>query len=183
MSSINKTYGFEIDIRQRGGDIIIQHEPNEDGEKLEDWLKFFNHSFIIFNIKEDGIENKVLKIIKRYEITNYFFLDLSFPSLVKLASSGEKNIASRISKYENINTTLSLKSMVSWVWVDLFEDKIPLSQSEYKILKDHNFKICLVSPELLSRGKDSILKVQDQIKKNAFVFDAVCTKEVELWEK
>ena len=47
--------GAEIDIRSFTNELIINHNSFEVGTKLKEWLKFYDHNFIIFNIKEEGI--------------------------------------------------------------------------------------------------------------------------------
>ena len=62
---IPNRYGVEIDLRSFKNDIILNHEPYKNGEKLIDYIKHFNHRFIVANIKEAGIENDVIKILKK----------------------------------------------------------------------------------------------------------------------
>ena len=45
-------YGIEIDLRDNlNGEIYISHDPFKNGENLDTFLNFYNHSFIILNIK------------------------------------------------------------------------------------------------------------------------------------
>ena len=85
-------------------------------------------------------------------------------------------------KYESINSVLSLKGKLSWVWIDFFT-KFPIDFEIYKILKSHNFKLCIVSPELQGHTNSKCLDLKNYIKSNAMYFDAVCTKKVNFWEE
>ena len=152
-------YGIEVDLRDFNGNIILAHDPFIDGNLLMFFLKFYNHSFIILNIKSEGIEYKVLEIIKLYNIKNYFFLDSTIPMINNLIKIGEKNIAIRYSEYETIETVLNFTNKVNYVWVDCFYDYI-LNNSIFKILKNNNFLICIVSPELQNRELDIIKYIQ-----------------------
>ena len=105
---VPKKYGVEIDLRDYGDKIILQHDPFKKGVDFENYLKFYNHKFIILNIKSEGIEFKVLKILKRFKIKNYFFLDCSFPMINLLSSKNEKKIALRFSEFESIQTIISM---------------------------------------------------------------------------
>ena len=96
-------YGVEIDLRDYQDKIILQHDPFKDGECFEEYLKNYNHGTMILNIKSEGIEHAVLKLIKKYNIRDYFFLDCSFPMINLLISSGEKNIALRFSEFEGLD--------------------------------------------------------------------------------
>ena len=109
-------------------------------------------------------------------IADYFYLDLSFPFLVKLMNMGEKRIAVRFSEYESVETCLSLTGKVDWVWVDCFT-RFPMDQECYHKLSRY-FKICLVSPELVGRESE-IEKVREAV--DGMEIDAVCTKVPEKW--
>jgi hypothetical protein len=142
----------------------------------------FNHNLLIANVKEEGIENRILKEFKNRNITNFFFLDQTFPFLIKLVRAGEKRTAVRFSEFESMETVVSLAGKVEWVWVDSF-DRFTFTSTQNKTLRDLGFKLCLVSPELqgrnlLAEGKN----IRRLIAKENLKFDAVCTKEPEFWE-
>ena len=130
---IPSVYGIEIDLRDNlNGDIYIAHDPFINGELFDTFLQHYKHSFIILNIKSERIEYKILELLTKYKINNYFFLDSSFPMIYKLSNEGEKNIALRFSEYEGLDTILSMKGKVTWVWVDCFTQN-PLSKEKYII--------------------------------------------------
>ena len=174
-------YGIEIDLRAFKQKIVIHHEPFLEGEVFEKWLEFYYHKTLILNIKEEGIEFEILKILKKNNINNFFLLDQSFPSLIKLIKSGENRTAFRISKFESINSAFKLKEKPDWIWVDFFEQYF-FEKKEFKRLKDVGYKICLVSPELLGYEKNATEKICKRIAKERFLIDAVCTKFPDLWE-
>ena len=174
--------GVEIDIRSNGQDLILQHDPFAAGTQFHDWLKCYQHQLIILNIKEEGLEERILSYLNEFNIKNYFFLDQSFPFLVKSARQGQKQSAVRLSEYESINTVKNLASHVNWVWIDYFT-KFPLDSSEVNELKRLDFQLCMVSPEL--QGYDPEI----EISKLAYLFnssqiqlDAICTKRPDLWK-
>lgn len=174
-------YGVELDLRDRADRLIISHDPFSDGEDFEEYLKHYNHGTMILNIKSERIEHRVLELVKEYNIKDYFFLDSSFPMIKLLSESDEQNIAVRFSEYEGLDTILSLKGRVNWVWVDCFT-KLPINHNSYKLLKDNGFKLCLVSPELQGRLED-IGSYKQYLEEQNIVFDAICTKthNVTLW--
>ena len=183
LKKIPTGYGVEVDIRNASNKLILHHEPYEKGDSFEEFCSEFKHAFMIINIKTEGIEEKILSILKRYNIENYFWLDLTFPSIVKLMNKGEKNIAIRFSEYEPIESCLALKNKVNWVWVDTFT-KLPLDKESFDKLKQSNFKICLVCPERWGRHED----IDDCIRYfhiNKIKIDAVMTAKnyVKMWEK
>ena len=86
------------------------------------------------NIKSERIEWNVLKLLKKYNINNYFFLDSSFPMIYQLSTTGEKNIALRFSEFEGLDTIIKKKDKVKWVWIDCFT-KNPLTFEIYNQVK------------------------------------------------
>lgn len=182
LNLIDSKYGVEIDLRDNtNGDVYLQHDPFIQGETFDDFLKVYNHSFIILNIKSERIEYKILDILKKYNIQNYFFLDSSFPMIIKLSREGIKNIALRYSEYEAIDTILNMKGLVDWVWVDCFS-RNPLDRGTYKSLKNAGFKLCFVSPELQNQT-EKLNEYRDFFIKENITLDMVCTKSynVDKW--
>ena len=182
LKQVDTSFGVEIDIRSFGDNLILNHEPFENGELFSEWLKFYNHKFLILNTKEEGLEEIILVELGEKGINNFFFLDLSFPFLIKLANEGEKRCAVRLSEFEDIKTVINLSGLVSWVWVDCFT-KFPMTRLELDLLKEtHGFNLCIVSPELQGRGSETdIKKFVNDINMLNLNIDAVCTKYPELW--
>lgn len=184
LQTISNNYGVEIDLRDSNKHIIVTHDPFTSGELFEEYLKYYNKKSIILNIKSERIEYTIIDILKKNNITDYFFLDCSFPMIYQLHKQGENNIAIRLSEFESIETVLLVAHMVKWVWVDCFTS-FPLTKEIYNTIKKANLKIILVSPELQSHTIDKIHEYKDIIKKNNFKIDAICTKyyNIPLWEK
>ena len=182
LKNVPTSYGVEIDIRSYNSKLILSHDPLIKGETFEKWLKFYKHSFLIINIKEEGLEPEIIKILKRFNLKNYFFLDQSFPFIIKYANLLHKNSAIRFSDYECVETVLFSKKKVSWIWVDFFNN-FPLNLKNINRLKNTKLKICLVSPELHKHRKSSEIKTIFKIlKKIKFIPDAICTKYPKIWE-
>jgi len=181
LNNTPRELGVEVDIRSNDGKLIIHHDPFSNGPNFEDWLNEFRHQTLILNVKEEGLEAPILKLMKKYNIDNFFFLDQSFPFLKKTSSMGEKRCAVRISEYEDVKTALSLSGMVDWVWVDCF-NIFPINKQEFIELKNAGFKLCFVSPELQGRtNKKHVLEFRKNIEKLEIIGDAVCTKYPDLW--
>lgn len=170
--------GIEVDIRYKEEKLILQHDAFKGGELFEDLLKEYNHAFIVLNVKSEGIEDEIITVIRKYKIKDYFFLDLSFPAIIKLVSCAEKNIAVRFSEYEPLEQALAMKNKVNWVWIDCF-NKFVLDDRSYSELKKY-FRICLVSPELQKHPASKIAEFRNLITE--YSIDAVCTKEPDLWK-
>ena len=176
-------YGVEIDVRSYNNRIILNHDPMKSGEFLDNWLRKYNHKFLIINIKEEGLEKYIIKILKNKKIKDFFFLDQSFPFLIKTLNSNETRCAIRFSEYEDIKTINNLKKKINWVWVDHFS-KFPLNKSTSDNLKKKKIKICIVSPEIVKKTSvNSLKKLKNSIQKKNIHIDAVCTKNPEIWNK
>lgn len=183
LAEVPREYGVELDLRDRGDRLILNHDPFGDGEDFAEYLRGYAHSTLILNVKSERIEWRVLELLKERGIKDYFFLDSSFPMVHALAEKGERNIALRFSEYEGLDTILAMKGRAAWVWVDCFT-RIPLDRRSYAALKDAGFRLCFVSPELQGRPQD-IAPYRDQLRREGLAFDAVCTKlyNVPEWEK
>jgi len=173
--------GVEIDIRTRNGDLILHHDPFAGGELLEQWLERFRHGTLILNVKEEGLEDRLIELMGERGVERFFFLDQSFPFLVRTADKGERRCAVRVSEYESVETALSLAGRIEWVWVDCFT-RFPLDGSSASRLADAGFRLCLVSPELQGQSADSdIPALRRLLEAEGIKADAVCTKRPELW--
>ena len=73
LKKLNKKLGVEVDIRSNLGKLIIHHDPFENGEDFDEWIKYYNHKFLILNVKEEGLEEKLIKKMDEFKIINYFF--------------------------------------------------------------------------------------------------------------
>jgi hypothetical protein len=178
-----KEFGVEVDIRTRGNQLIMHHDPFHDGEDFENWLEVYQHGILILNVKEEGLEERLIKIMQLKGIKDYFFLDQSFPFLVKWAKAGERRCAVRVSEFESIESALTLAGKVDWVWLDYFTH-FPLTHKDFQRLKEAGFKLCIVSPEL--QGHDAEYEIPllaNLLKELNIAAEAVCTKCPDLWEK
>jgi hypothetical protein len=169
-------YGVEIDLRDNiDGTIYISHDPFIIGEDFENYCKYYHHGTMILNIKSERIEYKALEILKNYKISDYFFLDSTFPMIVQLAKSGEYNSALRFSEFEGMDSIRNMAGKARWVWVDCFSE-MPLTPSIYSELRQLGYKICIVSPELQNQT-EKLEKYAMILKGGEMFVDAVCTKE------
>ena len=148
LKKIPKNFGVEIDLRVYQSKIILNHEPFKSGDTLDDFLKNYNHGTLILNIKELGIEDKVIKKVKRAKIRSYFLLDVEFPYIFKSIKDKQKNIAIRFSEKESIDTAKMLYKNFKWLWIDTVT-RLPLNKKNLDIVK--KFKSCVVCPERWGR--------------------------------
>ena len=175
LRELNSQYGVELDLRDDlEGNIYLAHDPFTRGESFEEYLKEYHHRTMILNVKSERIEFKVLELLKKYEIKEYFFLDCSFPMIKLLTDMGESRIALRFSELEGLDTIRNMAGTVQWVWVDCFT-RLPIDKESHKELKQLGYKLCMVSPELEGQP-EKLAEYRDMLVKNEINMDAVCTK-------
>ena len=185
-------FGIEVDLRNHGQDIIVTHDPFiTDGVTLEEWLKHYNHRFLIANVKEEGMEERLRQLFGQRSIDDFFILDESFPFIRKWALQGESRFAVRVSEFESPQTALRLAAnlaeqgkKVDWVWVDTFTGA-PIEASVVAGLRAAGYKLCYVSPELhhipdptsWERRVASFINALDKSTEP----DMICTKQTAQW--
>jgi hypothetical protein len=174
LTQLPTEFGVELDLRDSGDHLILQHDPFLGGEDFEEYLKNYCHGTMILNIKSERIEHKVLELLHKFDISDYFFLDSSFPMINLLSKQGESKSAVRFSELEGLDTVFSMAGKIDWVWVDCFT-RLPIDAQSFKLLKDAGFKLCLVSPELQGRPED-IKSYKTDLEDQGIIFDAICCK-------
>jgi len=178
LKNIDKQFGVEIDLRDdhKTGQLILAHDPFLGGEYFEDYLKDYQHNTLILNIKSERIEIDCLKLLEKYNISNYFFLDSSFPMIYLLNKEYKNNNnACRFSEYEHINNYLYNKEFYKYLWIDCFS-KFPLNKEKYELIKKENKRICIVSPEL-QKQPEKIEIYRNYIMENNIIPDMICCKD------
>lgn len=176
LKSVNQEFGIEVDVRERCGKLIMQHDSFKDGELFEDLLINYKHKFMIVDIKCEGIEEAVVKLLDAYKIKDYFLLGITLPWAIKLVKKGMKNLSFHFSELEPIEQAKKLVGKIDWVWIDSYTH-LPINDENYLFLSK-NFKLCLGSPELYGR-KEDIEKYKHVIK--SMKIDAVCTDFPDMW--
>lgn len=173
---------IEFDIRDSNGDLIVTHDPFTTGPILDYYLSHVGNRFCILNVKSEGIEWKILDLLKKHGIQNYFFLDCSVPMIHKLVRHGCSSIAVRYSEYESLESVLAWAGKVRWVWVDCFT-AYPLTKETETLLHDAGFLLCLVSPEL--QGHTTLEETKEWLYTNEIKIDAICTKvySIPIWSR
>ena len=173
--------GVEVDIRSQGQRLVIHHDPFAGGEDFETWVAGYAHGTLILNVKEEGLEQRLLACMAARGITDFFFLDQSVPFLIKTARTGERRCAVRVSEYEGVESAMMLAGMVDWIWVDCFT-RFPIDGNQARRLQQAGFRLCLVSPELQGRTDAAeIAALRTLLHRESILADAVCTKTPDLW--
>jgi len=180
LRAVNPDRGVEIDIRSSNCNIVLAHDPFTSGELFSEWLKCWKGQSLILNVKEEGLEESILELLKNYDVKDFFFLDQSYPSIRRLINLGISKLATRVSDFEDINT--AIKSGSEWIWLDSFTGNWNYLPDTLKLINGMGHKTCLVSPELQRTDSEIELKeLKELIKVNNLEITAVCTKHPESW--
>ena len=184
LAEVPPEYGVEIDVRHdnRTGGLYLNHDPGE-GEDIETYLASFQHAFVIFNIKEAGIEGRCIALAEKFGIpkSSYFLLDVEFPYLYRASrKEGVREVAVRYSEAEPIEMVLAQKGLVDWVWIDT-NTRLPLDADT--VAKLEGWKTCLVSPDRWGRPED-ILAHRKEIERLGMPLTAVMVgpEHASLWQ-
>jgi hypothetical protein len=148
-------FGTETDLRDQGSQIVISHDIPTPGvltaEAFFDVYKQHSRSLpLALNIKADGLQVELVRLLAVYEITNYFVFDMAVPDGLLYARRNMRTYT-RQSEYENVPPFYEL---ADGVWLDEFnghwitDEVIEQHQSNGK-------SICIVSPELHRRDNSS----------------------------
>lgn len=172
------SWGAEVDLRSdvtKPKKIHLSHDAWVKGDDFEQWLDIWvSHKVqgtLILNTKEDGLEEHCLELLSARGITNFFFLDTTIPTLVRLGKKYRNHFAVRYSSFENLGLAVAMREHATWAWVDCF-GREPVTFEEVANLKQAGFKVCLVSPELQGGTVDEKKNFEDLMAMS----DAICTK-------
>jgi len=150
--ALESGYGFESDLRDYCGKLVISHNMADSESKLASevfqLLKKYHDQFCFaINIKADGLKEALLEQLNNYQIANYFVFDMSIPQMVEYAELG-LNYYTRLSEIE---VEPVLYKSAAGVWVDGFWGNDWISEA---VLNNHILngkRVCIVSPELHGR--------------------------------
>jgi hypothetical protein len=165
--SLECGYGVETDVRDYNGELVISHDiPSQEvylfDEFLATYCKFSEKKAtslcIAINIKSDGLQNKVKKLLDKYKIQDYFVFDMSVPDTISYIEQGVVTF-SRVSELESNNT---LNSMANGIWLDQFYGDWYEADLIKELINSYN-QVCIVSPELHNRSKDRCWEILLQL--------------------
>lgn len=151
-NSFLKNFGTETDIRDSQGELVISHDvPITNSVLLSDFFNLYKeincNKTLALNIKSDGLQDKVLFLIQKYQITNYFIFDASVPDSISYIKKG-LNFFTRHSELEK-HPVLYNESI--GIWLDSFYS----NWYDFDVIKTHlqnQKKVAIVSSELHKRN-------------------------------
>lgn len=112
-------WGIETDIRDSNGRLVISHDvPHGTEMDLEELFQILNGRTLplALNIKSDGLQYDIMKLIKTYNHSEYFVFDMSIPELVVYIARGLRSFTG----VSDIMPVPPLLSQAQGVWLDCF---------------------------------------------------------------
>lgn len=172
--SLDHGFGFESDIRDYNGKLVISHDPAGpenlgSAEAVFQLLQDYEDRYCFaINIKADGVGNILAETLKSHHLNNYFCFDMSVPQMIEYANAGIR-FFTRKSEYEP--GVPVLLDQAAGVWIDAFQDETWITQELLETYLAQGKAVCLVSPELHARKplafwqrlKDSKIPTDDLI--------------------
>ncbi|EOA4393659.1 hypothetical protein ACH154_001436 [Campylobacter coli] len=179
-----ENYGIEIDLRYKER-LVLNHDILEQDllyPFFEEKIQFMKNIPIICNIKESGLEERVIELLGNK--FKYYFLDSQIPDILRLSKNGyQGKFIIRISDVESYNERLMGVAKPKYVWVDYSQFSNFDIQNYQEFIYDIKPKLeqvesILVSPELYDLSYIELIEPIQNILPKGF---SVCTKKPELW--
>ena len=148
-TALEKGYGFESDVRDYMGRMVIAHNIADamcqDAEEVFGWLHEYDDGYCFaINIKADGLKDILKTYLRKYNIQNYFLFDMSVPQMVEFREMGLRYFT----RQSEVEPYPYMYEDAAGVWVDGFWSTDWITE---KMLVDHmdaGKEVCLVSPDL-----------------------------------
>ncbi len=175
-TALEKSYGFESDVRDYNGHLVISHNiANKDSfeaEQVFKWLFEFRDNFCFaINIKADGLKDILNDYIKKYNLTNYFLFDMSVPQMVEFNEMGMRFFT----RQSEVEVIPCMYEQAAGIWIDGFFGTEWITETLLQNHIENDKEICLVSPEL--HGRTDYREFWEKIKEYNLDFDKIliCT--------
>ena len=176
--SLPKDWGLEFDVHAYKDRLVVNHDAFQSGCFIEDFIIHASGRFLAVNVKEEGIENKIINTLSSMNFKDYFLFDVNFPQVVRLSEEHSENLALRVSQLEKLDFK-KCRKYASYLWIDTFDGTFWPSKDFLAELKSLSYKLCFVSPELhrpplgdANKYLENLLNYQNLLDNEDFI----CTK-------
>lgn len=147
--ALEEGYGFESDVRDYGGRMVISHNMADasslDAEEVFRWLHEFEDRYCFaINIKADGLKEILKSFLEKYSISNYFLFDMSVPQMVEFRDMGLKFFT----RQSEVEPEPCMYQDSAGVWMDGFWSTDWITPKLIQKHINNGKEVCLVSPDL-----------------------------------
>ena len=173
-------YGIETDIRDYRGKLVISHDiPNDDSIELsvvlKKYVEYGSKGWLALNVKSDGLQTSLQRLIDEYGIEKYFVFDMSVPEQV-VYNKRKIPYFTRQSELEK-NPVLYEESL--GVWMDEWEENWITKVCVEQHLKSGKM-VSIISPEIHGRDPEFLLNELKGLNSESLF---ICTDKPILWEE
>jgi hypothetical protein len=162
--SFSLSFGTETDLRDYMGKLVISHDiPGNDCVRADDFFSIYNqynnHPLTLaLNIKADGLQFQLQKLLEQHNIQNYFVFDMAVPDTLGYIKQGIRYYT-RQSEYE---LQPAFYEASAGIWLDAFHS-VWFTNKEIEGHLNKKKQVAIVSPELHKREH---LSLWEQLKKD-----------------
>lgn len=151
-TALDRGFGFESDIRDYDGRLVISHNIADSLSPFADAIfeKMHQHSdqyCFAINIKADGLKELLTKLLYQYDIKNYFTFDMSVPQMIEFREMGIRYFT----RESEVETVPVMYEDAAGVWIDGFFDTNWITEDLLRKHIANGKEVCIVSPELHKR--------------------------------
>lgn len=144
-------FGTETDLRDRDGRLVISHDmAGRDALPAETFFDIYRRHRqplpLALNIKADGLQAELQRLLAEYQIENYFVFDMAVPDGLVYARQ-QFRAYTRHSEYE---PTPPYYELAQGVWLDEFNGHW-LTDEVIEQHLERGKSLCIVSPDLHKR--------------------------------
>ena len=148
--------------------------------EISEWIAAYRHGTLILNVRKRDWRRACFPM-DSHGITDFFFLDQSFPFLVKWAKAASSAAPSayriRIHRYRAQSRGQSRLGLGGLLHA------LSVERGRGARLQDAGFRLCIVSPELQGRNAETEIPAYAALlTERGIAAKAVCTKRPDLWK-
>lgn len=172
-------FGIETDVRDRGGELVISHDPaTSDSLPLtclfEMYCRLGATSWLALNVKSDGLAATMRRLIDRYNIENYFLFDMSVPDMRGYLDQGLRVFT----RHSEVEVQPAFYEACDGVWLDSFAEPW-YSAATVAEHTSAGKQVAVVSPELHGRSPDTVWELLHALPTSDAKLVQVCTDHPE----
>ena len=145
-------YGFESDLRDYAGRLVVSHNIADSNSQQADeifrWLSEFDDKCCFaINIKADGLKELIKEQLLKNNLKNYFTFDMSVPQMVEYAECGLRFFT----RQSEVERTPIRYVQAAGVWIDGFWGEDWITADLINGHLERGKEVCIVSPDLHHR--------------------------------
>jgi glycerophosphoryl diester phosphodiesterase len=164
--SFSMGFGTETDVRDRQGQLVISHDiAGSSAMPIEDFFAIYRATGkrlpLALNIKADGLQQDLKRLLLAYDIQDYFVFDMAVPDGLLYARQDFLTYT----RHSEFETSPAYYDLADGVWLDEFEGHW-ITDSVIKAHLAKGKSLCIVSPDLHKRDNTQEWKHYRELEKS-----------------